>query len=374
MTPPTGNGQDPPNSLRELSARFFATVLGADVRTVTVEVIGQDTGVLGALARVNLSYGTGVVGPASVVVKMPTESAENREVGMAFRFYEREGGFYTDVATDCGLSVPHCYFSLTDIDAEAFVLVLEDLGSGPQRRRSESLSPDEAALAVEELAKMHGRWWRDQQLDRLRWLPRVDGPGERDLSLEIYRDGWQPFLGRFGSSLTDEAIVAGGLIRGSFDQVIDHLGTPPLTLVHGDFRADNLFVDVANLQRPLVVLDWQIAYQCRGVFDVAYLLGGSLQIDDRRRVESVLLSRYHEALCRAGVSGYSLDDCIADYRWSLMYATLYPIDAGSFELPTDAMRNMVEQWARRFFTAVVDLDCTALLERSRVRSRRDVSR
>ena len=351
-----------PNNLEALSPRFFANIFGVDVTALTVAVIGQDTGVLGALARVHLDYGLGDAGPASVVVKMPTESEENREVGMAYRFYEREGHFYSDVGIECGLSVPHCYFSYSDNERETFVLVLEDLGGLTQRSQSDGLSSDEAALAVEELAKMHGRWWNDEHLDRFRWLPRVDGPGERDLSLEIYNDGWQRFIGRFGDSLTEDAIMAGALIHRAFSQVIDHLGTPPLTLVHGDFRIDNLFVDVANLTRPLVVLDWQTACQCRGVFDVAYLLGGSLQIDKRRRLERELLERYHDALCRAGVTGYSLDDCVADYRWSLMYATLYPIDAGSFDLPSEAAREMVDQWARRFFTAVVDLDCTTLLD------------
>ena len=54
-------------------------------------------------------------------------------------------------------------------------------------------------------------------------------------------------------------------------------------------------------------------------------------------------------------------DCWDDYRWSLMYATVYPIDAGAFELHDDDAVVMVRDWAIRFFTAVSDLDCVELL-------------
>jgi thiamine kinase-like enzyme len=352
---------DIPDNLNALSTDFLAGIVGADVTSIAIETIGQDAGILGALARVHLTYAAGSQGPASVVVKMPTDSEENREVGMAFRFYEREGLFYSDLADSCGIAVPHCFLSYSDPERETFVLVLEDLEGLDQRNQVDGLTADEAALVVEHLARLHGRWWATEQLDQLRWLPRIDGSGERDLSLEIYSEGWQRFLDRFGHSLSEDAIVAGAAIRRAFGEVIDHLGTPPLTLVHGDFRVDNLFLDVDNPTRPLVVIDWQIAYKGRGVFDVAYLLGGSLTTDDRRRLEFELLERYHDALCRAGVAEYSLDACLEDYRWSLMYATLYPIDAGSFELPSEAAHDMVDQWARRFFTAVVDLECINLL-------------
>src|SRR4051812_25687309 len=100
---------DVPNSLSALSPDFLAGILGADVTAIAIEAIGQDAGILGALARVHLTYGPGSAGPASVVVKMPSESEENREVGMAFRFYEREGLFYSDLADACGMAVPHCF-------------------------------------------------------------------------------------------------------------------------------------------------------------------------------------------------------------------------------------------------------------------------
>lgn len=350
-----------PNNLSDLSPQFFSAILRADVTSVASEPVGEDAGILGALARVHLEYGPQSVGPASVVVKMPTESRENREVGMAFRFYEREGYFYSDISGACGMAVPECYLAHTDPGSGTFVLVLEDLRPLAQRTQTDGLTADEAALAVENLATMHGLWWANTQLARWQWLPTIDGPGERDLSMEIYSDGWQPFLDRFGASITEDGIVAGSTVRRAFGAVIDRLGTPPTTLAHGDFRVDNLFFDVGHPTRPLVVIDWQIALRSRGVFDVAYLLGGSLKVDDRRHLERDLLARYHDALCRAGVTEYSLDACIEDYRWSMMYATLYPIDAGSFELPTDAAHAMVDQWAHRFFAAVVDLECTNLI-------------
>jgi thiamine kinase-like enzyme len=136
-----------------------------------------------------------------------------------------------------------------------------------------------------------------------------------------------------------------------------------MTIAHGDYRIDNLFFGPASSSRPLVAIDWQIAMRSRGAVDVAYFLGGSLQIDDRRRHERALIEEYHNVLTALGVRDYSLEDCWTEYRWSMMYATVYPVDAGSFDLPTDNAVTMVRHWVTRFFGAVTDLNCVELLDR-----------
>ena len=67
-----------------------------------------------------------------------------------------------------------------------------------------------------------------------------------------------------------------------FPAVIAHLGNGPTTLVHGYFRAGNLFLDRESSTRSVIAIDWQLAMRCRGAFDVAYLLGTSLRPSDRR--------------------------------------------------------------------------------------------
>ena len=350
-----------PSCLSDLTPEMMADLLGLAVESIEIEPIGANAGILGALARVHLSCNPPVSGPGSVIVKLPTDLPPNRAIGMAFKFYERENRFYTELADTIEIAVPHCYLSHSDPERGEFVLVLEDLAGLTQTDQATGASLDQARLAVQSVARMHSQWWDTTRTDQLDWMPWVNEPLERDQSIEIYQHGWYPFLDRFGGALTAEQIEAGALIRNRFGGVIEHLGRAPLTIAHGDYRIDNLFFAPNSSTRPVVVIDWQIAMRTRGVFDVAYFLGTSLQTSSRRRHERQLIAEYHETLTSSGVHDYSINDCWDDYRRSLMYATVYPIDAGSFDLPNELAVTMVRDWSSRFFTAVTDLDCIELL-------------
>ena len=87
-------------------------------------------------------------------------------------------------------------------------------------------------------------------------------------------------------------------------QILDDLAAMPHTLVHFDFRADNLFFDTDG---SIVVIDWQAISQGGGVADVGYFVSQNLSTDDRRAHEPELLHAYHDALVANGVSDYSYD-------------------------------------------------------------------
>ena len=62
--------------------------------------------------------------------------------------------------------------------------------------------------------------------------------------------------------------------------VVDELGTPQL--LHGDFRADNLFFDADG---TVVVIDWQAISQGGGAADVGYFVSQNMSTEDRRAHE-----------------------------------------------------------------------------------------
>jgi hypothetical protein len=67
-----------------------------------------------------------------------------------------------------------------------------------------------------------------------------------------------------------------------------------------------------------VVLDWQLMRRGRGVFDVAFVLSQSLEPQERRAVEMDLLTAYHRILLEDGVQRYTFEQCLHDYRMSLL--------------------------------------------------------
>ncbi|HCH10593.1 MAG TPA: hypothetical protein DEW32_15495 [Dehalococcoidia bacterium] len=93
---------------------------------------------------------------------------------------------------------------------------------------------------------------------------------------------------------------------------------PPRTLIHGVYHLGNLVFGPPEEGVPFAVLDWQLMRCGRGVRDAAYFLSENLQFEDRRSVEIGLLRDYHRILTDNSVRGYSFEQCLHDYKLSLL--------------------------------------------------------
>ena len=77
-------------------------------------------------------------------------------------------------------------------------------------------------------------------------------------------------------------------------QILDDLAAMPHTLVHFDFRADNLLFDRDG---SVAVIDWQTISQGGGAADVGYFLSQNLSTaGPTRHTRLDLLRAYHDAL------------------------------------------------------------------------------
>jgi hypothetical protein len=56
-----------------------------------------------------------------------------------------------------------------------------------------------------------------------------------------------------------------------------------------------------------------------GVADVVYFVAFSMEPEQRRAAESGLLRDYHSVLLAHGVEGYDIEECLIDYRLSLLH-------------------------------------------------------
>ena len=96
----------------------------------------------------------------------------------------------------------------------------------------------------------------------------------------------------------------------------DNLRTQLLeeTLVHYDFRVDNLFFEADKV----IVLDWQAIARGQGIYDLTYFLAGSLTIAARRATERSLVARYRRGLSDGGVAVPARDEFFDLYRRSML--------------------------------------------------------
>src|SRR3990172_316211 len=124
-----------PRGPEELTAEWLTSALretgaigNAAVKSFDTKTLAEGVGFVGQLERVSLDYDLTEAGaPASLIAKFPGATEENREVGYAFRLYEREGRFYQETAREVELRTPRCYYSAMDVETGRYALLLEDL-------------------------------------------------------------------------------------------------------------------------------------------------------------------------------------------------------------------------------------------------------
>jgi hypothetical protein len=355
----------------EMTASWFTEVLRdahaihtSSVTTVDLEPVGVGIGIMGALTRATLTYDEAEAGaPRAVIVKLISPYEANRAQGVALGVYEAEVRFYNELASRASVHVPCCYLAEFDHATSDFVIVMEDLGGCVAVDQLVGMSLGQAEAAASALADLHGGFW--QRVDDIDWVASVVHERIKAFS-GAWPDLWASFSTRFADRLPTGAIEAGEKIRDNYWTLMCTLGESPWTLLHQDFRCDNLFFDhrtggdsgVASV----VVIDWQSIGRGPGAYDLAYLLGGSLPVVDRREHEERIVRDYHARIVDKGASNYTFDDLWRDYRLSHMVNTAVPVlTGGTMDLANARGRQLIGTLGERHFTAVIDLHSVDLI-------------
>ena len=71
------------------------------------------------------------------------------------------------------------------------------------------------------------------------------------------------------------------------------MSTGPVSIIHGDFRLDNLFFSTTG---EITAIDWQFTSKARGIYDVAYFLTLSMAEELDQTELASLLSFYNAEL------------------------------------------------------------------------------
>ena len=128
--------------------------------------------------------------------------------------------------------------------------------------RSRASSSNAAAEAVRALALVHAEFWNSPKLDALTWMPTAIDPIMLAAGAE-YRRAWSRRSWSSSPATCPTAACALGQQVGASYEELATIGIrvdAPITVCHGDFRADNLMFDDSVTGRDHVgILDWQIA-------------------------------------------------------------------------------------------------------------------
>lgn len=298
--------------------------------------------------------------PDSVIGKFTAADPTSRATGLAMRTSEVEVRFYQQVAGTVAVRTPRCHHAEVDPSTAEFVLVLEDLAPARPGDQLAGCTVDEAAAALEELARLHAPRWADPRLRDLDWLDRRT-PGSEAVTAELLAGLFAAFLDRYGSDLDPVVVEVGTALAPRLAAYLRRRPGPE-TVQHADFRLDNLLFGEEEGRRTVTVVDWQTVTVGPGAADASYFVGGGLRVDDRRRAEVDLLRGYHRALCAGGVEGYGWERCWADYRLHAFAGFLMAVGASMMVERTERGDAMFLTMASRHAAQIRDLDSMALLD------------
>lgn len=329
------------------------------------ETLPGGSGLFGTVERLVPDYDAADPNaPTSLIAKIPIAEDGPRQIGLMLRIYEREVRFYQGLAPHVPMTTPRCYLARMDPEQGRFILLLEDLSGRRLGDQVAGWSVDEAEIAVGELARMHAWAWDERNLEPFGWLPAANAPELLALIQGAYQQSWGPFAAHFGDRLPPAILAAGETLAAKLPALSDLLAAAPRTLVHGDYRMDNMIFGVDLRDPPFSIIDWQLVARARGVFDFAYFMAQGGDPDRRKAHGMRLLERYHALLKDHGVAGYSYDQCLLDYRASILYGLVYiVISVGSLQNADARMQQLFAAALERTVRAIADLDATELMPR-----------
>jgi hypothetical protein len=181
---------------------------------------------------------------------------------------------------------------------------------------------------------------------------------------QTYRASLAPTFDGLADVFTKSRRALAERVADALTPILEENHHRPLTVCHGDFRADNLFYGPAAGDTGLSVIDWQIMCRSRGVFDVAYHLSQSVTPGTRRAIEGDVLREYHAELLEHGAADYPWQTCLEDYKKCVLFCLCYPINVcGSLDLANERGLALGRMLSERSLLAIEESDAVELLPR-----------
>lgn len=343
----------------ELANQLLSAVLGEEVVTCSVAPLGEGVGLMSAIARAQLTLSSGK--QTSVVLKVIAQT-ENVGISKQLNFYANEINFYRHLADQCPIKSPRCLFADIDAETQDFLLVLEDLGAAAAGDQLEGCDEDLMLKSFENAGRLHGRFWG--KTDQFPWLIPQNVPEINQFRQDaIYRPGVAPTLENFAEYFSGDLADVVTRIGEQFVPLFERSMSGPQTVIHGDYRIDNMLLPVINGEVDIVAVDWQNTTRGCGPHDIAYFSGQSCGTEMRGDIEMAALRRYHDVLIDEGVTGFSFDECLDYYRLNLMITMITPIAiCGTLDPGNERGVELGRIILERSLSALTSMQCADLLE------------
>jgi len=348
----------PPDTLDDIDLPWLRDAMGCSDELIAFDVqsLSDGVGFLGLTGRVRLHYAGSPTGPESVVVKLRRRADDTELMSQYWDAWAREAVFYDELAGDVVVRVPSAHH-VTNRPGE-FALILEDGAPAVSGDQVAGPAPGQAEVAIDAIASMHAAWWDSPRLaepaiHRVSTTARIVG--------DRFEEAFPTLRHRFGGRVTEKAFEDIEWFAGEIARWRDTVDFGPPTLIHTDFRLDNLLF---HPDGGVIFVDWQLFGPGRGPRDIANFICTNLDPPERRARERGLLTGWNDAFERSG--GQRLDDRLLweEYvAWVLVSTLTYAATVTALDDTNERGRALFDAMLTRALTATDDLDAASVVAR-----------
>ena len=311
-----------PDNVQVVSCKI--ETLGTGTEAERMERGDDSVGVFSCMCRVTLEYGsvedpkaimltdlkTGEAFPKTMMVKVTPSGFGERLLGNLVGFFNTEVEMYKrDILGQVGMKAPKLYFAAhDDMTGARYILMIEDLAprKPPKQHQGEGgFLIEHAKETASELTKLHSAYWNcvhEKKMGLSHGGFLIDNPGLLNTSLKLYVDGLEFGLDWIKNTmkleLSQQTLDYTQLLKANIDgyckyredYAVEGGGFTNCTLIHGDPRPENLFLN------PLTFIDFQLAMETPPEHDLMWICMYGFESKYRRTHEIDLLFHYHAEL------------------------------------------------------------------------------
>ncbi len=330
-----------PRSIADIDPLWINTALrdqptfpDKKISNFSYRVVGRDTGFMGEVIILTLTYQSGSTQHAadrhSVVLKLPTQTG-NRGIGETLGVYEREIRFYSELQPELIARTPKPYLTEMDLGDDPdktlgllnfinrfpvsviwwlvrlaqkipvkkrnYALLLEDLSKFRLGNQLEGCNLQDAKTALAGMAQLHAQYWNQPITEKFSWVIPLKLGAKAGQA--VFLDCLPRYIKSNQDTLTPRHLKLLYWLKEHALALFDIYTSLPSTLLHGDFRLDNLFFDDAR--HEIVICDWQTLMYGPAGLDLAYFLSASLGKDSDENDAAELIQFYKAKLATHGI-------------------------------------------------------------------------